>query len=98
MCKQGFDRTLVELKEAVLKKFEKYLSQWGDNVLRYQGLLCVHDVDDFRQQILSEAHSSQYSIHPGDTKMYLNLQKVYWWNGMKKYIMGFVDKCHNVNN
>ncbi|WMV25977.1 hypothetical protein MTR67_019362 [Solanum verrucosum] len=31
----------------------------------------------------------------GDTKMYSDLKEVYWWNGMKKDIVGFVAKCPN---
>ncbi|WMV08753.1 hypothetical protein MTR67_002138 [Solanum verrucosum] len=83
-AKQGLDSVLVELKEAMLKKYVEDLSQVGDGVLRYQSRLCVPNVDDLREQILSESHSSQYSIHLGATKMYRDLREVYWWNGMKK--------------
>ncbi|WMV37778.1 hypothetical protein MTR67_031163 [Solanum verrucosum] len=68
-AKQGLDTILVELKDVVLKKSVEAFSQGGDGVLRYQGRLCVPNVDDLREQILTEAHSSQYSIHPGATKM-----------------------------
>ncbi|KAH0697960.1 hypothetical protein KY289_015442 [Solanum tuberosum] len=60
---------------------------------RYQGRLCVLDVDGLREKILDEAHGSRYSIHSGATKMYRNLRKVYWWNGLKKDITDFVAKC-----
>ncbi|KAH0652933.1 hypothetical protein KY289_030611 [Solanum tuberosum] len=93
--KQALDPILVELKESVLKKSVEAFSQGGDGVLRYQGRLCVPDVDGFREQILEEAHGSWYSIHPGDTKMCRDLREVYWWNGMKKDIAGFVAKCPN---
>ncbi|WMV29315.1 hypothetical protein MTR67_022700, partial [Solanum verrucosum] len=66
-----------------------------DGFLRYQQRLCVLNVDELRNQILIEAHSFQYSIHPGATKMYRDLWKVYWWNGMKKDILEFVAKCLN---
>ncbi|KAH0650386.1 hypothetical protein KY284_030298 [Solanum tuberosum] len=84
-----------ELKEVVLKKSVEAFSQGGDGVLRYQGQLCVPNVDDLREQILSEDHSSRYSIHPGATKMYRHLREVYWWNDMKKDISKFVAKCPN---
>ncbi|KAH0655603.1 hypothetical protein KY285_030485 [Solanum tuberosum] len=93
--KQALDPILVELKESVLKKSVEAFSQGGDGVLRYQGRLCVPDVDGFREQILEKAHGSWYSIHPGDTKMCRDLREVYWWNGMKKDIAGFVAKCLN---
>ena len=43
--KQGLDYILVVLKELVLNKFVEAFSQGGDGVLRYQGRLCVPDVD-----------------------------------------------------
>ncbi|WMV19110.1 hypothetical protein MTR67_012495 [Solanum verrucosum] len=48
-----------------------------------------------RQQILTEAHNSRYSIHPGATKMYCDLREVFWWNCMKRDIADFVAKCCN---
>ena len=77
--KQESDPILLELKGAVNNKRVKVFSQGGDGGLRYQGRLCVPDVGELRQHILAEAHNSRYSIHPGATKMYLNLREVYWW-------------------
>ncbi|WMV41245.1 hypothetical protein MTR67_034630, partial [Solanum verrucosum] len=93
--KQDLDPLLVELKKSVLKKSVEAFSQGGDGVLRYQGQLCILDVDGLREKILEEAHSSRYFIHLGPTKMYRDLWEVYWWNGMKKDIAGFLDKCPN---
>jgi len=62
-AKQGLDPTLVELKEAVYKESMEVFSQGEDGVFRYQGRLCVPYVDDLRGKILSEAHSSRYSIY-----------------------------------
>ncbi|WMV58293.1 hypothetical protein MTR67_051678 [Solanum verrucosum] len=92
---QCLDSTLVELKEMVLRKSDETFSEGGDDVLRYQGPLCVPNVDDLRDQIFSDAHSSRYSIHLGATKMYCDLREIYWWNGMKKDIAEFVVKCPN---
>ncbi|WMV50558.1 hypothetical protein MTR67_043943 [Solanum verrucosum] len=52
-AKQCLDPILVELKEVVLKKSVKDFSQGGDGVIRYQGRLCVPNVNDLREQILS---------------------------------------------
>ncbi|WMV58814.1 hypothetical protein MTR67_052199 [Solanum verrucosum] len=79
----------------MLMKSVEAFSQGGYAVLRYQGRLCVPNVDDLREQILREAHSSWYSIYPRATKMYRDLREVYWWNGMKKDIAGFMAKCPN---
>nr|GEZ12728.1 putative gypsy-type retrotransposon polyprotein [Tanacetum cinerariifolium] len=43
--------------------------------------------------VLSEAHSSPFSIHLGSTKMYEDLKQHFWWNGMKQDIATFVEKC-----
>lgn len=37
--------------------------------------------------------STQYTIHPGCTKMYHNLKQGYQWNRMKKEIARYVSKC-----
>ncbi|WMV41068.1 hypothetical protein MTR67_034453 [Solanum verrucosum] len=50
-AKQCLDPTLVEMKEAVLRKSVEAFSQGGDGVLRYQGRLCVPNVDDLREQM-----------------------------------------------
>ena len=64
-------------------------------MLRYEGRLCVLDVDGLRDQILEEALGSRYSINPGSTKMYLDLREIYWWEGLKTDIQEFVAKCPN---
>jgi hypothetical protein len=43
--------------------------------------------------LLDEAHNSAYSIHPGSTKMYLDLKTRYWWKVMKKEIAQYVARC-----
>ena len=68
-----------------------------DGVLRYQGRLCVPDVEHLRKQIVEEAHGSRYSIYPGASKMYHDLREVYWWDGLKRDISKFVAKCTNCN-
>ena len=72
------DPILLEHEKAVHNERVDLFSQMGHGVLRYQGRLCVHDVGKLRNHILVEAHNSRYSIHPGDTKMYRDLRKVYW--------------------
>ena len=36
-----------------------------EGILRIKGRVCVPRVDDLIHTILTEAHSSSYSIHPG---------------------------------
>ncbi|XP_075478831.1 uncharacterized protein LOC142519685 [Primulina tabacum] len=49
--------------------------------------------DSLRADIMWEAHSTLYSIHPRSTKMYKDLQSLYWWPGMKRDILRFVSEC-----
>jgi len=55
----------------------------------------IPNVDELREKILDEAHSSRYSIHPGATKMYRDLRQHYWWRRMKKDIVEYVARCLN---
>ena len=55
--------------------------------------LCVPDVIELKKEIMEEAHSSAYAMHPGSTKMYQTLRDHYWWRGMKREIAEFVSKC-----
>ncbi|KAG8474681.1 hypothetical protein CXB51_031149 [Gossypium anomalum] len=65
----------------------------SDGCLMFKDRICVPKNEELIQKILQEAHSSYFSIHPGSTKMYNDLKKMYWWNGMKRDISEFVSKC-----
>lgn len=60
----------MELEKEVLEKNHLDFLPREDDVFRYQGLLCFSDVEELMQQILSEAHNSQFSIHLGVTTIY----------------------------
>ena len=55
----------------------------NDEIIRMNGRLCVPDDHKLRKEIMNEAHSSGYSIHPGGTKIYQDVKSHYWWNEMK---------------
>jgi hypothetical protein len=55
--------------------------------------LCVPTVGELKKEIMEEAHSSAYAMHPGSAKMYHTLKEHYWWSGMKKDIAEFVGRC-----
>ena len=71
--KKHLYQPLIELKESVVAKLNETLYLGGGAVLRYQGRLCVPNVDELRNRILEETHGSRYSIHPCSTKMYHDL-------------------------
>ena len=54
---------------------------------------CVPEIKALRDEILREAHESAYSIHPGSTKMYLDLKEKYWWYGLKRDVAEYVALC-----
>nr|GEU75317.1 retrotransposon protein, putative, Ty3-gypsy subclass [Tanacetum cinerariifolium] len=56
-------------------------------------ILQIKKAQKENEAILSEAHSSPFSIHPGSTKMYRDLKQNFWWNGMKQDVARFVAKC-----
>ncbi|KAI5349880.1 hypothetical protein L3X38_002771 [Prunus dulcis] len=55
-------------------------------------LYVPHD-EVLNREILEEAHSSAFAMHPGSTKMYHTLRKHYWRPFMKKEIAEYVRKC-----
>jgi len=59
----------------------------------YKNRICVPKKGKFQELILDEAHNSEYSIHPGATKIYKDLKERYWWNGMKADVARFVAQC-----
>ena len=55
--------------------------------------LCVPVVGELKKEIMEEAHSSAYAMHPVSTKMYHTLREHYWWRGIKKDVGEFVSRC-----
>ena len=55
--------------------------------------ICAPEVKSIRESILREAHDLAYSIHPGSTKMYLDLKERYWWYGLKRDVAKHVPIC-----
>ncbi|KAL0546768.1 hypothetical protein IC582_016681 [Cucumis melo] len=65
----------------------------SDGGLLFERRLCVPSDGVIKTELLSEAHSSPFSMHPGSTKMYQDLKRVYWWRNMKREVAEFVSKC-----
>ena len=64
-----------------------------DGVIVRGSRMCVPKIGELKREIMEEAHSLAYVMHPGSTKMYHTLREHYWWKGMKKEITDFVSKC-----
>jgi hypothetical protein len=90
---QKDDSRLTDIKARMEEDKSQAFRVDEDGVLWYRNRLCVPRHGHFRQTILDDAHNSAYSIHPGSTKMYLDIKEKYWWNGMKGDIARFVARC-----
>ncbi|XP_058783678.1 uncharacterized protein LOC131658399 [Vicia villosa] len=59
-----------------------------NGVMRFRDRVCVPDLLELKKKIFEEGHKSGLSIHPGATKMYRDLKKMFWWPEMKKKTKG----------
>ena len=92
-ARQLQDPQMIKLKEEI-KKGEKAEFQIRDDGMIVKGQrMCVPEYGELKRDIMEEAHSYAYVMHPCSTKMYKTLKEHYWWNGMKKEIAGFVSRC-----
>ncbi|XP_017629126.1 uncharacterized protein LOC108472124 [Gossypium arboreum] len=65
---------LVLKRQMVQNNLSSEYSVDDSGTLRYRNRICVPSNLDLKNDILSEAHSSTYSIHLGSTKMYCDLK------------------------
>ena len=57
----------------------------------------VPQLADLRDEILREFHCSRFAMHPIDTTMYHDLQRLYYWSGMKKHVGDFFSTISHVS-
>ena len=81
------DPELARISEHIAERLDFRIV---DGVLYYRDRLCMPNIEDLRNDIMTEAHSTKYSMHPGSTKMYQNLKGRFLWNNMKRIIAAFV--------
>nr|GEW33721.1 putative reverse transcriptase domain-containing protein [Tanacetum cinerariifolium] len=82
------------LRKEDLGRMHKQIFKIFSNGIRYHDKriwLPLHG--GLRDLIMHESHKSKYSIHPGSTKMYQDLRKMYWWPNMKADIATYVSQC-----
>ena len=90
---QARDPYLMKLRSKIEAGQQSNFTLRGNGTLVLGQRLCVPDVIELKKEIMEEAHSSAYAMHPGSTKMYRTLRDHYWWRGMKREIAEFVSKC-----
>ncbi|KAL0560523.1 hypothetical protein IC582_000928 [Cucumis melo] len=90
---QSNDPYLVEKRGLAEAGQAAEFSLSSDGGLLFERRLCVPSDSAVKTELLAEAHSSPFSMHPGSTKMYQDLKRVYWWRNMKREVAEFVNKC-----
>ncbi|WVZ70976.1 hypothetical protein U9M48_019603 [Paspalum notatum var. saurae] len=90
---QKEDEKLQENRELLKLGKAPHFREDEQGILWYKNRICVPNVDSIRKLILSEAHDTAYSIHPGSTKMYYDLKERFWWYGMKRAVAEYVAIC-----
>jgi len=92
---QENDLELQELMEKANRGEAPGFHFTNDDLLRTGDARTVIPKDaELKKDILDEAHKTKYTIHPGNTKMYQDLKKKFWWRGMKRDIAEYVAQCH----
>ncbi|KAA0062713.1 ty3-gypsy retrotransposon protein [Cucumis melo var. makuwa] len=86
------DPYLVEKSRLVEVGQGEDFSISSDDDLTFEGRLCVSEDSAVKKELLTEAHSSPFTMHPGSTKMYQDLRCVYWWRNMKREVADFVSR------
>ena len=72
---QGSDKDLMKIRKHTGENKAPDFRVDDKGTLWYKDRICVPKEGGFRQVIMDEAHNSAYSIHPGSTKMYLDLRQ-----------------------
>ena len=81
-----------KIVNAIHEEKETSFTLSEDGILHLEGRLCKPNNKEFMKNILSKVHDIPYSVHPRATKMYQDLMKYFWWNGMKKDVAEYVSK------
>ena len=90
---QATDTKIREIKEQISQNKAPDFTIDEHGIVWFKNRICVPEDSKLRENILKEAHDSDYSIHPGSTKMYQDLKQKYWWNGLKRDVATHVALC-----
>ncbi|GJW31873.1 putative reverse transcriptase domain-containing protein [Tanacetum coccineum] len=99
LMQQILEAQVESLKEGNVKRenlgrMQKQIFEIRTNGIRYHDKrIWLPLYGGLRDLIMHESHKSKYSIHPGSTKMYQDLKRLYWWPNIKADIATNIDKC-----
>ena len=85
---------IPHIRKLIAEGRDPHFSIDEHGVVRYKDRLVVPFSEELRRKILSEAHHSKLSIHPGNKKMYHDLRHLYWWSNMKQDITQHIVECN----
>jgi hypothetical protein len=94
---QRLDKEIEEIKSNMRKGKAKGFHEDDQGVVWFEKRVCVPQDPELRKLILQEAHDSPYSIHPRNTKMYMDLKGRFWWSNMKRDIAEYIALCDVCN-
>jgi hypothetical protein len=90
---QKKDGDLEEIRGNMVKGKAKGFHEDEMGTLWFEQRLCVPNDPEIKKLIPQEAHDSPYSIHPGNTKMYMDLKERFWWVSMKRDVAEYISLC-----
>ena len=91
--RQLLDANLNRVREQLGSDETRDFTLDNDDILRFQGRICVPNDTEVKKLILEEGHKSRLSLHPGMTKMPQDFKETFWWQRMKRDVAQFVSAC-----
>ena len=77
--RQAEDEELQKHLERVTEDGEPDFKKGDDGIVRFRNRVCIPMDFEVRRMVLEEAHKTKLSLHPGTTKMYQDLKRLFWW-------------------
>ncbi|XP_077252491.1 uncharacterized protein LOC143891873 [Tasmannia lanceolata] len=71
---QETDPKLCKIRSNLETRAESEFCNHEDGSLRFGNRVCVPDKSELKKEIMTEAHTASYFVHPGGTKMYRDLK------------------------
>jgi predicted DNA-binding protein (UPF0278 family) len=87
---QQADGKVKEIKERVNKGIKRSFQMSSDGLIAMGRQIYLPKDKTLKDEVLREAHESQFTTHLGSTKMYRDLKKYYWWSNIKREIAEFM--------
>jgi hypothetical protein len=65
----------------------------NDGLMRYNNYIYVPPNHELKSFILKKPHRAMYMSHPGVTNIREDLKSIFFWKGMKAYIVNYMVRC-----